>query len=298
MKDEEESPQPLWRETLGDLEPWRRGRLVLVVFGAITLVSHLVILGRAVLWGNVETLLGQGAGALLFWLQFYFIWIGVHWVRWLQGLLSALWGFALIIWGVGGDSGVAIALGIYYFGFGSYLALAPSIYFFARRQQERRNWTEALVAAAIFLLVLASLSSGTYGFFSYKSQREADARHFADVGFERIFSDHDMYFFLNHASADLLKNYGEAELTRFLQDATLRAGTVHEFGPAAGHLQFWYGFPFKLASFGVMGTEGAGAFGEMQMELKVIDGGGGWQIDQISWFYLDPMSRRSPGQPD
>lgn len=34
------------------------------------------------------------------------------------------------------------------------------------------------------------------------------------------------------------------------------------------------------------------------MELKVIDGGVGWQIDQISWFYLDLMSRKSPGWPD
>ena len=30
-------------------------------------------------------MLGLAIFALLFWLQFYFIWIGVHWVRWLNG---------------------------------------------------------------------------------------------------------------------------------------------------------------------------------------------------------------------
>src|SRR3978361_2261983 len=93
-------PPPLWREVVGDTEPWRRGRIAVVLFGVLTLLNQSLIFGADILSGNIEHLLGLGLFALLFWLQFYFIWVGIHWVRWLNAAFSGLAGFAFLIRGM------------------------------------------------------------------------------------------------------------------------------------------------------------------------------------------------------
>jgi hypothetical protein len=286
-----EEVESLWN--FGEPEPWRRGRLVLVIFAATTFVFQVLVLGSYILMGNIEQVLLQGIAALLFWLQFYFIWIGVHWVRWLQGFSSALWGFALVIWGVRDGLVLTIGLGLYSFGFGVYVGFAPAVYFFAKRQQETRRWSEALIATAVFVMLLISLASGTFGLSVYRAQRETYARHFADVALKRIFTQHDTYFFLDHVSENLLRENSRLGLTEFLQDATIRAGDVHDIQPSGGRLQFWYGFPLKLVGFGVMRAEGSGMRGRVEMQLKIIEVGSDWQIDQISWFYPELLRRSS-----
>jgi hypothetical protein len=255
--------------------------------GAITLACHVTALLQNIFAGNVERFLGIALGCALFWLQFYFIWIGIHWVRWLQGFLSALWGFTLLIWGVRDSSDLIVLLGLWSFIFGVYLALAPSIYFFAQRQREARNWMEVLVAGVVFLLILACLVITCIGLFACKAQLEADARRFTRLAFERIFAEHDTYFLCDHASDNLVKVAGgRAGLSRFLQDATMRTGEIHDIGPVVGRLQLWYRFPFSLASFGPMAARGKGISNHVvQMEARLVDNGAGWQIDTIEWFY-------------
>jgi hypothetical protein len=283
----DDSPQPLWRASVGETEPWRRGRLALILMGAVTLACHASALLQNIFSGNIEQFLALAIGCALFWLQFYFIWIGIHWVRWLQGFLSALWGFTLLIWGLRDSLGLVMLLGLWSFLFGVYLALAPSIYFFAQRQREARNWAEVLIAAVVFLLILACLVSTCVGLFACKAKLEADARRFAQVAFKRIFAEHDTYFLCDHASDNLLKIAGgRPGASRFLQDATMRVGDVDDIGPVVGRLQFSYHFPFSLASFGPMAARGRGLSNHIvQMEARLVDNGAGWQIDTIEWFY-------------
>src|ERR1700759_3079105 len=93
-----EQPEPLWRGLVGDTEPWRRGRIFLVVFAILTFVNQALLFGLMVLNGVIESLLAFGITAAFFWLFFYLIWIGVHWVRWFTAFCWGVWGFALLIW--------------------------------------------------------------------------------------------------------------------------------------------------------------------------------------------------------
>lgn len=281
-------PEPLWRTVVGDTEPWRRGRLFLVLLAVVTFCLQALVLGAGVVVGDIVSVLTFGIFALIFWLQFYFIWIGVHWVRWLNGGWTALSGFVFVIWGLRDKSIITVAAGVYNLGTGAYLALAPSVYFFAKRQRETVRRTESLVIAAAFLLLLGSLTAGVIGLLGYKSHLERDARAFADTAFNRIFADHDTYFLIDHATGRLLEVAGgQPGLSKFMQDAAIHAGDVHDIKPSAGSLRFWYSFPVQLGSGGELRTEGIGDHGRrIQMHLVVGEVGDAWKIEAIWWRYF------------
>ncbi len=278
----EDETSSLW--SFGEPEPWRRGRFILAFFGITTALFQGLILAGCVLTGNIEQLLAQGIATLIFWFQFYFIWIGVHWVRWLQGFISALWGFALMIWGVRDGLLVLICLGLYSFAFGIYIACAPSVYFFAKHQRETRRWSEFWITSAVFSLLIISMASAIVGLSAYRTHRELEARHFSDTALRRIFAQHDTYFFLDHVSENLTQQYSHLRLTKFLQDATIRAGDVQNIGPATGRLHLSFRFPLKLSGFGLMRAKGDSERGPIEMRLMVIEADAGWQIDQVTWF--------------
>jgi hypothetical protein len=283
-------PEPLWREVVGDTEPWRRGRLFLILLAVLTFCLQCFSLGRNILGGDIESALALGIFALFFWLQYYFIWIGVQWVRWLNGAWSALVGFAFVIWGLRDGVALAVVIGLYSFGVGAYLGLAPSVYFFAKRQRESVRWLESLVIAAVFLLLIGSLGAGVLGLVGYKAHLEREAQRFADTAFRRIFTEHDTNFLLDHATDRLLKSdEGHGQLTRFLQDATMRAGDVHDFKPPLGRLRFLYSFPFNLRSEGEMISEAVGDHGHIRMHIWLGEAGDGWKIDAIRWYYTGPL---------
>jgi hypothetical protein len=288
-------PEPLWRTVVGDTEPWRRGRLFLILLAILTFCLQCLSFWGLILAGDIQRILGLGIFALLFWLQFYFIWIGVHWVRWLVGAWNALAGFAFIIWGVRDGTGLSIAVGLYYFATGTYLAVAPSVYFFAKRQRESVRWLESLVIASVFILLLGSLGAAVIALLGYRTQLETEAHRFADTAFKRIYSDHDTYFLLEHATDHLLEaSGGRARLTRFMQDAHMRAGEVHDIKPAVGRLRFWYLFPTDLGTQGVMIAEGMGDHGQIRLELIVTEYGGVWAIDGVQWIYPGSLPASPP----
>ena len=252
-------PEPLWREVVGDPEPWRRGRLFLILLAVVTFCFQCLSFWGLIITGDIERVLVAGIVCLVFWLSYYFIWIGVHWVRWLIGGWNALVGFVLIIWGVRDGMGFAILIGLYSLGVGAYLGLAPAVYFFAKRQRESVRWGESLVIAAVFLLLLGSLTAGVLGLLGHKANVEREARKFADTAFKRIFTEHDTYFLLEHATENLLQiGGGRAGLSKFLQDATIRAGDVQDIKPAEGRLRFWYVFPWHFGSQGENEGHGRG----------------------------------------
>lgn len=281
-------PEPLWREVVGDTEPWRRGRLFLVLLAIVTFCLQAITLGLGIVGGDIVGVVTFGIFVLIFWLQYYFIWIGVHWVRWVSGAWNALSGFAFVIWGLRDKTTLGVASGLYLFGIGAYLALAPSVYFFAKRQRETVRRMESLVIAAGFLLLLGSLSAGMIGLSSYKSHLEREARAFADTALTRIFADHDTYFLLGNATDRLLEvGGGQPGLSKFMQGAAMHAGDVHDIQPAVGSLRFWYSFPVELRSGGELRTEGIGDHGiRIRMYLILGEVDGAWKIDAIWWSYF------------
>jgi hypothetical protein len=152
---------------------------------------------------------------------------------------------------------------------------------------------ESLVIAAVFLVLLASLSAGVFGLLGYKKHHEREVLEFADTAFRRIFSDHDTYFLLDHATEDLLQTGGgRSGLSRFMQDATMRAGDVHKIKFPEGGLRFWYAFPLRIGSEGRMSTEGVGSRGPIRLHLRFGEGGADWKIDGVWWIYSDSVPAR------
>jgi hypothetical protein len=265
-----EASEPLWQVVVGNKEPWRRGRLFLILFAIFSALVDLFAFGLLIFGGYLNALLFFAAVRSVFWLQYYFIWIGVHWVRWFQGGLSMLQGFAFFVWSFENQSGPMMLWGMFSIAAGAYLGFAPSVHFFATRQKENRQWLEAIAVAAVFGLLLASLASGVLGLFRYQAYLQNEAREFADTVFQRIFAGHDTYFLLDHASARALaQRNGRFQLTKFLQDATLRAGEVHDIQKANGVVLLRYVFPATLAADGEMQTEGIGSHGRILLRLRL-----------------------------
>jgi hypothetical protein len=280
---------PLWREVVvGDTEPWRRGRLFLIIYGIISLANQAFIVVNFVLQGLLDPLFFNAALIALFWLQFYFIWIGVSWIRWIQAGFSGLLAATLIIWGIRDGMMLWVGLGVVGFGLAAYLGLAPSVYFFAKHQREKRDWKEVLAVAFVFLLLLASFGAGILGLAGYRTSRLAEAREFADSAFRHIFTEHDTQFLRERTTERLMKEGGGiGGLTKFLQIATMRAGDVHDIKPSTGALRCWYKFPFGMGTYGEVISEGMGARGPVKLWMRIGEGGQGWQIDAVWWTYVD-----------
>ncbi len=276
----------LWEQLDSDVEPWRRGRLVLVLIALLNLVCQALVFAWGIVLGETEGLLWLVTVSVLFWLQFYLIWIGVHWIRWLAGASAGLTGFAYVIWGVRDGNLFEIAFGCIDLFIGAYLGLSPSVYFFAKHQQERRSWFHSLAVAAVFVVLFMTLFLGTVGLSAYRAQLENEACDFADDAFVRIFAHHDTYFFLEHMTEQaLVAGGGRGQLTKFLQYTTLQAGDVHEIKRAAAQLRLTYSWPDKLGCTGSANAEGIGARGPVQLQLILIRSAQGWRIEDLSWRY-------------
>ena len=289
------NPGPLWKEVLGDTEPWRRGRVFLVIVGCVTLLLQGLLVANAIILGFIDFALFQGIVALGFWLLFYFIWIGIHWIRWLVGAWNALYGFVLLIWGIRDGNALGVIVGLYSLVIGCYMAFAPSVYFFAKRQRETVRRVESIAIAFGFLVLGGTLTAGFLALRGYRASLERDAGEFADRAFRRIFTQHDTAFLLEHASDRLIKAAGDrSRLSGFLQHEFLNAGDVHNIAPPKGSLRFWYSFPLRLSSEGQMSSTGVGEKWGVQMQIIIGDDSGDWQIHGIGWqpdYSIKPPTR-------
>jgi hypothetical protein len=285
-----EEARSLWEQFDSEVEPWRRGRAILVIIACGYLILQALSITADIAAGNIERLLAFSTGCVFFWLQFYFTWIGVHWVRWIVGGWSAVLGFVWLIWGVRGSNSLMLFFAAANLLIGSYFCLSSSVHFFAKRQREKRNWTRSLLVGAAFGLLFLSFYFGSIGLLAYKHRLEVEAREFADDAFRRIFSDHDTYFFLDTLSEEaLMKNGGRANATRFLQSATMQAGDVHDIKSATGQLKVTYNFPAKLACAGIMTSEAVGERGSIDLKLKLVEVGRSWKIETAWWAYRSQL---------
>lgn len=282
-----ENPEPLWREVVGETEPWRRGRIFLVLLALWNFFSQIFLLAVLLLGGHLEPFLGVLVGILFFWLSFYFIWIGVHWVRWISGGTSCLLGFAKIIWGIRDGNGLFVAEGSIALAAGAYLALAPSVYFFALRQKERMRWQESLVVAAVFAAFLLTTVGTVFGLRVYKGRLEDEARHFADRAFQRVFVEFDSDFLRSHATKGMLAA-GPERLELFTTDCSLQIGKPKRVDPARGRLVFRLQLPATAIAEGVMVAEASGEHGPVMLNARIGTAGRDWEIDAIWWRPITP----------
>lgn len=283
-----DEPEKLWASVVGDTEPWRRGRLFLVLLAVCQVLTHLLTIGSQLLIGNVELLLAISVGAIAFWLSFYFIWIGVHWVRWLCGGFSCLLGFAKLIWGWRDGSSLLLIDGTISLVTGAYLGFAPSVYFFALRQKETVRWKETLAVAAVFALLLTSACVTMAGLSTYKGQLEQRGREFADQVFRRVFMEGDSAFLKTHVTDRLLQEAGWERLSRLVGSRYMQTGEARDLQPSQGRLRFWLRLPFTLVAEGVMSTQANTEKGPVVFHLRIGGTRGEWQIDAIGG---DPSRR-------
>src|SRR5437899_3246249 len=137
----------LWEQLDSEVEPWRRGRVALISIAALNFVLQALDIALHMLLGDIERVLFDAAVFVLFWLQFYFIWIGVHWIRWLAGAWAGVTGFCFIIWAVRDNNPVMGVFGAINLMVATYFCFSSSVYFFAKRQRETIRWKEAVGVA-------------------------------------------------------------------------------------------------------------------------------------------------------
>ncbi len=285
MADESRS---LWEQFDSEVEPWRRGRMVLVLIGLLNLILQALALTVWILLADIERILPLTASFAIFWLQFYFIWIGVHWIRWLSGAWSGLTGFGFLIWSIRDSDGIFFVIGGLNLLIGACLCL-PSVYFFAKRQRERRNWLHSIVIAAVMGMMILTLLFGSMGIQGYRAFIENEAQSFADETFSRVFTEHDTYYFLDHMTQrGLAATGGRAGATKFLQYTTLNAGDVQQIKPASTQVRIRYQFPMEISCIGVAVSEAKGAKGPLQLRIDIVQEGRSWKFNSIFWQYRNP----------
>lgn len=281
-----QDPEPLWREIVGDTEPWRRGRIVVAVIIALDLMGRSILIAASVITGRIDQILIQSMASVIALLLFYFIWIGIHWVRFVTAAWLGLIALYYLLWGVHDNVLVELIIGVVNLACASCLALSAPVFFFAKHQRESSWWKETLLFVGTCLLLIASLASAVLALSRYRDEEQIEATSFADRAFGAVFADHDTYFFLDHLTQHSLRaNGGRLKATRFLQDATLRGGDVHDIKPATGKLAFSYNFPNRLDCTGIMETEAVGMKGPIGLHMNIVKREEGWQIENVWWRF-------------
>lgn len=290
----EDTQEPLWRAIVGDTEAWRKGRLFLIAFAILNLVTDAVALTELVLSALPVFLTIYVAYRLLFWLQFYCIWIGVHWVRWFLGGLLVIFGFCQFIWSFDSGSGLMGSVGVFYIVTGIFLAVAPPVYQFAVRQKENRNWPEMIGTAVVGAILFTGLTAGVLALLRFQELYRRDAARFADLAFDSIYRHQDEDFLVRHASARAwtLPN-AQQQMASFAMNALANGGSADDIEPANGLMLLRYRFPFTVWSTGNIRAQGSGPYGAIIFQVQIVGQPGSWEIDSIGWYY--PARARSPG---
>jgi hypothetical protein len=275
----------LWN--YGEPEPWRRGRTILLaIAGCHGVVQALLFL--AILFGRtIELALAFSLGLLLWWLAFAFIWLGVHWVRWLGGAWMLLVGLAIFIWGMRDGVLVQWTAGVLDIVVGAF-CFAPSVHFFAVRQKENIRLPEKLIVGAVFLILLVSSFSALIAVNVYRSAVQRDAEEYGEEALNRIFVQDDTAYLLGEAT-DLWRNnpYGNLGVTQVVTDKYMRLGYVENTRVKKVTLQSFFQFPAKVRYAGVVEGEGIARCGLVILRLEVQHSAGRWHINRVGWQCLN-----------
>ena len=210
------------------------------------LISQAAIAVAAISLGAIEQLLLFCIGYVLFWLLFYFIWIGVHWIRWLAGACAGAIGFCWLIWGFGASNAIMVSFGVINLLIAGYFCLSPSVYFFAKRQRETIRWTEAAAVGAVCLLLLCSIAAALTGLWAYRNEQLQQAIEFAQTAGEEIYIKADHDWVLSHVTQRSLQHDGRERLNYFFQVSNQSLRSVREISNPHGWLQMRFHFPSRF----------------------------------------------------
>jgi hypothetical protein len=278
----------LWEIYDSETEPWKKGRMILILVGFFYLLTQGLIFAATILSGNIEWTLTFAVNAVFCWFLFYLIWIGVHWIRWICGAWNAVLGFCLIIWGWRDGDAFGAGLGAICLLIGIYLCLSPSVYEFARRQRETVRWKEALLIAVVCLLVIGSFGSALLGLGLVQLQREKEASLFAEEAGRRVYLDRDMEWMLAHVTAQSLEHHGKERMTNFFANNRKRLGNIEQISAAHAIVHTSLKLPSTFSSDAQVTAEAETAAGPVELHTVMFDFGHGWEIDQM-WWRFEPM---------
>ena len=283
----------LWEQFDSEVELWRRGRLFLIFIGLFQFLTQAIVIMAAAFLGNLERAAGLAAGALLFWLLFYFVWTGVHWVRWLWGAWNLVVGFCLLIWAWRDMSDMETLSGTLTFGIGFVLCFSPSIYFFALRQREVVRWREAFLIAVVCFLLLLSVGATLAGLVILRQRWNRDTTAFAIEANHRIYHDRDYDWVRARVTASSFQNHGAERLRYFFEDNRDRLGQVGPVTEPRTMINLRLQWPLELTATVRFDAKASTARGPVAVHEILQGGAGGWQIDHIWWTYL-PMTEAGP----
>ena len=287
-----EDTRSLWEQYDSEVEPWRRGRVILILIGLLNFVLQALTITAQIAFANVELLLPTITSFVVFWLLFYLIWIGVNWIRWLAAAWCGLVGFIDLIRGWVGGNSFQVVFGCIDLIVGIYLGASPSVYFFAKRQRETRNWLRVVSVAALLGLMFVSFAA-TVGVHAYKMWLEREASEFGTEAFKRIFTDHDAEFLLDRITErGLIASGGREQLTQFVKTTALQTGDLHDINRTGVLIKLTYGFPFNLGCIGRVTAQADGTAGPVQLQLNVTKSDQDWEIETLSWHYPNHLHCR------
>jgi hypothetical protein len=274
----------LWEVYASEVEPWRRGRSILTCIAFFQFLFPGVVLATKATSGDVESVVGFGVGVVFLWILFYFIWVGIHWVRWFYGGWNGFLGFVLLIWGWR-DSNILAAVGAAQLVVGSYLCLSPSVYAFAQRQREIVSWKEWLIFAAICLLILTSLGAAMLGLFAYRVRLNHSASIFAGHAARRIFGEPDRGWIFSHLTRHSLDRNGRSRMQEFLA-RTRQLGSLKQIMCSDGAARLRFHFPATFESEAQVICRAETDDGPVLLHFILWNLESDWEIERVWWEYL------------
>lgn|SRR5262249_37099685 len=280
-----EEDRSLWEIYDSEVPLWRRGRTILVCIALFNFVLQVLIILGLALSGNLERIFFFGVASVIFWLLFYFIWIGVQWLRWLWGAWGVGIGFCLLIWAWRDLSGIETFFGISNMVIGVCL-FSPSVYFFARRQKEAIHWKESLLFGVACLFILCNIAAASVGFYIFRLDRERAACEFANEAAQNIYVTRDRDWAEAHVTAASLQQLGTRRLKYFFESTQAALGSVDEVSPAVGMVRLRLQFPWRFETDANLVSRAQSKRGPVALHFLLWNSGDRWQIQHMWWDYL------------
>ncbi len=288
-----EETRSLWEQFDSDVEPWKRGRSYLIWIGIFQFFTQGLVIAAAALTGNFERAAGMAIASVLFWLLFYFVWIGKHWFRWLWGAWNLINGFCLLIWAWRDSSASETVSGALTFAIGFVLCFSSSIYFFACRQRESIRWRESVVVAVVCAILLLGVLTTLLGLVSLREQWRRDATTFGLEGFHRTYHDYDYDWVYAHATP---QQHGEERLKYFFSRNRVQVGPVGALSDPVTRIDLRIGSGLHLVAQARLDCETTSVGGPLLLHETLVNQGEEWQIEHMWWDYLPVEPVHVPGQ--
>lgn len=276
----------LWEQLDSEVEPWRKGRSFLVAIGAFQFLSQLVVLTATMLIGAVETTCVLAVGFVIFWFLFYFVWIGVHWVRWLWGGWHLIVGFCLFIWGWRDSNSIQLTWGLVTSGIGFLLIFSSSIYFFARRQRESVRWLEAVLMGALCLFLVGVILTALVGFIVVRESWRRSATAFAMEANRRIYQEPDYDWIRAHVSERSVGVYGEERLHNFFLANQNGLGRVNAFENPTASIVVRIIWPSDVRAVARIDCWATSARGPLVTHEIISGNPADWRLERMWWEWV------------